>query len=166
MNDTAKFEISAIAAALTLGLLGDLLLRSFPWGLNFAVWVGALAAAIGLLRHVRREAFTEGGYWLLLLIVLCSLAFLWRDSDALNALDVLALLTALSLLMLRCQGRQLQVSSLMQYALAASSRGSTRRSACSPCCLGNVSGGVPWGATTSGMAWRCCAVWLFHCLPC
>lgn len=119
MNDTAKFEISAIAAALTLGLLGDLLLRSFPWGLNFAVWVGALAAAIGLLRHVRREAFTEGGYWLLLLIVLCSLAFLWRDSDALNALDVLALLTALSLLMLRCQGRQLQVSSLMQYAFGS-----------------------------------------------
>jgi hypothetical protein len=119
MNDAAKLEISIIAAALTLGLLGDALLRSFPWGLNFALFVCALGVAIVFLGRSRREAFAEGGYWLLLPIALFSLAFLWHDSPALKALNVLALLTALSLIMLRAQGGRLRVSSLVEYALSS-----------------------------------------------
>jgi hypothetical protein len=44
MNDTAKLEISVMAVALALGIMGDALLRSFPWGSNLALWLGALAA--------------------------------------------------------------------------------------------------------------------------
>jgi hypothetical protein len=137
MNDTAKLEMSAIAAALTLGILGDALLRSFPWGVNFALWACALAAAIVFLGRSRREAFAEGEYWLLLPIALFSLAFLWHDSTALDALNLLALLTALSLLMLRCQGRRLQVSSMMQYALGGIVAGFNAAFGMFPLALGN-----------------------------
>ncbi|MFZ0964078.1 MAG: DUF4173 domain-containing protein [Terriglobia bacterium] len=117
MNVTAKLELSALAAAFTLGVLGDALLRCFPWGLNFALWGGLLAAAIFLLGRRRRQVFAEGGGWILLPIVLAPLAFLWHESLALKALNLLALLTALSLAVLRAQGGRLRVSSLMKYAL-------------------------------------------------
>ena len=61
MNATAKLEISVLAAAFTLGVLGDALLRCFPWGVNFALWAGLLAAAIFFLGRARRQAFAEGG---------------------------------------------------------------------------------------------------------
>jgi len=116
VNATAKLEISVLAAALTLGVLGDALLRSFPWGVNFALWASLLAAAIFFLGRARRQAFAQGGGWLLLPIVLSPLAFLWHESLALKALNLLALLTALSLSMLRARGGRLYVSGLMQYA--------------------------------------------------
>ncbi len=119
MNATAKVEIAALAGALTLGILGDTLLRCFPWGLNFALWASLLAAAISFLGRAQQRAFLGGGWWLLLPIVLSPLAFLWHDSPQLKALNLLALLTALSLVMLRAQGGRLKESSLMQYVLGS-----------------------------------------------
>ena len=119
MNPTAKLEISVLSAALTLGILGDALLRCFPWGVNFALWAGLFAAAIFFLGRARPQAFARGGAWLLLPIALSPLAFLWHESPALKALNVLCLLTALSLAMLRAQSGRLRTSSLMQYALGS-----------------------------------------------
>jgi hypothetical protein len=119
MNATAKLELSVLAAAFTLGVLGDALLRCFPWGANFAIWAGLLAAAIFFLGRGRRQAFAEGGGWILLPIALSPLAFLWHASPALKALNLLALLTALSLAVLRAQCGHLRTSSLMKYALGS-----------------------------------------------
>ena len=116
MNPTAKLELSVLAGAFSLGILGDVVLRCFPWGLNFAIWGTLLAAAIFLLARARPRAFSHGGAWLLLPIVLSPLAFLWHASTALKALNLLSLLTALSLAMLRAQGGNLDTSSLMKYA--------------------------------------------------
>ncbi len=41
----ANPSLTVLASALTLGLLGDWLLRGTPWGLNVVLWGGALAAA-------------------------------------------------------------------------------------------------------------------------
>jgi hypothetical protein len=117
MNATAKLEISVLAAALTLGIIGDALLRSFPWGVNFALWAGLLAAAIYFLGRERAQAFSSGGGWLMLPVVLSPAAFLWHESTALKALSMLCLLTALSLVMLRAQGSRLRTSSLVKYAV-------------------------------------------------
>jgi len=117
VNAIAKLEISILAAALALGVLGDILLRSFPWGLNFALWACLFAAVICFLGRARREAFAQGGGWILLPIALSPLAFLWRESPPLDALNLLAFLTALSLAMLRARGPRLRQCSLMQYVL-------------------------------------------------
>jgi hypothetical protein len=73
-------------------------------------------ATIIILGRSRPEAYAGGGYWLLAPVAFASLAFLWHDSPALKALNLLAVLTALSLLMLRVQGGHLRVSSLVEYA--------------------------------------------------
>lgn len=120
MNAKAKLEISVLAVAFILGVLGDALLRCFPWGANFALWASLLAVAIFfLVRGGQRQAFAGGGGWLLLPIVLSPLAFLWHESPALKALNLLALLTALSLAMLRARGGRLHIASLFQYALGS-----------------------------------------------
>ena len=119
MNSTAKLEISVLAAAFTLGILGDLLLRCFPWGVNFALWGGLLAVAIFFLGRARPRVLARGGGWLLLAIALAPLAFLWHESPALKALNLLSLLTALSLAMLRARGGRLHASSMLQYALGS-----------------------------------------------
>lgn len=119
MNATAKLEISALTFAVTLGVLGDALLRCFPWGVNFALWGSLLAVAVFFLGRSRRQTFARGGLWLLLPIALSPLAFLWHESPPLKALNLLALLTALSLAMLRACGGRLRLASLMQYALGS-----------------------------------------------
>ena len=119
MNATAKLEIWALAAALSLGVLGDGLLRCFPWGVNFALWAGLLGVAVFFLGRERRQVFAEGGGWLLLPLALAPLAFLWHASPPLKALNLLALLTALSLAMLRACGGRLRMASLVQYAVGS-----------------------------------------------
>lgn len=119
MNNTAELEISALAAALSLGILADVLLRTTPWGLNCALWCCALTAAITYLGQARREVFGGGGHWLVLAMAFPALTMTWRDSSMLNALSVFALLTSASLAMLRAQGRHLRVSSLTGYTVSA-----------------------------------------------
>ena len=146
MNDTAKLELSALWAALILGVLGDALLRCFPWGLNFAIWGVLLAAAIFLLGRARRQAFVEGGSWLLLPITLAPMAFLWHESLALKALNMSALLTALSLAVLRAQGGRLRVSSLARYALGSIIAGVNTAFGIFPLLFGNPE----WKKSVSG----------------
>ncbi|HZI19539.1 MAG TPA: DUF4153 domain-containing protein [Pyrinomonadaceae bacterium] len=45
MSEKTRLGLWVLGVGLTLGLAGDVLLRATPWGLNFALWVGALAAA-------------------------------------------------------------------------------------------------------------------------
>jgi len=118
MNDQAKLETSILAAAMALGILGDVLLRSFPWGMNLAIWLWTLTAAILVLARSRREAFA-GGYWLGMLMVVFSVGYLWRDSFALAALNFLAVLTTLCLFTLRAQGVCLRVASLTRFGLSS-----------------------------------------------
>jgi hypothetical protein len=99
--------------------MGDLLLRCLPWGLNFALWGCLLAAAVIVPRRPERQVFAGGGAWLALPIVLSPLAFLWHASPALKWLNGLALLTALSLILLRAYGGRLTTASLAQYALGS-----------------------------------------------
>ena len=146
MNTKARLEISVLAAAVVLGVLGDALLRSFPWGTNFAVWASILAAAVFFLGRARPGAFAEGGGWLLLPIALSPLAFLWHDSRALQALDLLALLTALSLTILRAQGGRLRTSSLVKYALGGLIAGLNSAFGVLPLLFGNCE----WKKSLSG----------------
>lgn len=103
--------------ALILGVLGDALLRAIPWGLNISLWMGVLVVVLMLLGRWREEFLKGGGSWLLAPVILFSAALAWRDSPALKMLNVLAMLVALSLMMLRAQGGQLRFAGLMEYAL-------------------------------------------------
>ena len=117
MNDKTKLGVRILAAALLLGVLGDLLLRVVPWGINATLWIAGLVVVVFLA--ARHTALAGAGRWLLLPLLLFSIAFVWRDSPALKMLNVLALLVALSLAVLRAQGCRILRAGIMEYILGS-----------------------------------------------
>ncbi len=63
MSDKTKLGLRVLVAALILGVLGDALLRTAPWGINGFLWVAALAATIAAMGR-RQGALAGGGRWL------------------------------------------------------------------------------------------------------
>jgi hypothetical protein len=82
MSATSRLALAVLAAAALLGLLGDLLLRETPWGVNAALWTAAVLVAVAALRpsRARRPA--------LLLALPAAAAVAWRDSPVLVALNL------------------------------------------------------------------------------
>ncbi len=123
MTNKAKVGLTILSVAALFGVLGDALLRQFPWGLNLLLWMGLLLAALLLLLPMRRETLAGGGGWLFVPLIVFSAAFVWRDSPVLKVLSLLAILIALALLMLRAQGGHVRPSGVVEYlvggALAA-----------------------------------------------
>src|SRR5213082_1113435 len=93
MSDQTKLGLGIIGVALLLGMIGDGLLRVAPWGLNISLWMSAP-------------------------VIIFSAAFAWHDSIALKLLNLLAILIALALLMLRAQGGRLLPAGILEYAAA------------------------------------------------
>ena len=65
MDDRTKLGLGLLGAALVLGVLGDLLLRATPWGINVCLWVAILAGAAVTLSRWGRLEVEGGGRWLL-----------------------------------------------------------------------------------------------------
>ncbi|HEV8687686.1 MAG TPA: DUF4173 domain-containing protein [Gaiellaceae bacterium] len=88
MSERTRLGLAVLGAALALGVLGDLLLRETPWGLNWALWAFAFTAA-AWLAGARRP--------LLLLALAYSALLLWRASPMLATLNLAASASALAL---------------------------------------------------------------------
>lgn len=119
MREQTKLGLGVVEAALLLGLLGDVLLRAEPWGLNLSLWVAALVAAFVALARRRRVASNEDGRWLLPCALAFAAAFAWRDSATLKTLDALAVLVLLALSVLRARRGRIRLAGMTEYALAA-----------------------------------------------
>lgn len=98
MNGTTKLGLASLGAALVLGVLGDMLLRTPGFGLNAFLWILGLLAGIWFL--VRREAVPHAadGRWLFAAALLAAAGFLWHDSPAMLLLDVAALAVTFGLM--------------------------------------------------------------------
>jgi hypothetical protein len=116
----------ALAAATMLGVLADALLRAQPLGLNLAVLVAALLAALAWLARRTDRPLTLGAALLGALALAFGAAVAWRDSPVLVALDVLALwsvLCALAFAVLRGDALAVDRAGPLTYAAAAASTG-------------------------------------------
>ena len=123
MSERTRLGLRILVAAILLGVLGDSLLRVFPWGLNFTLWATALVVVSLALATHRGEALAGGGYWLVAPVILFPLGLLWRGSTVLKVLDLFATLIAISLLVLRAQGRRIRDTGLCEYALGSAITG-------------------------------------------
>jgi hypothetical protein len=110
--------LGALGAALVLGLLADGLLRTLPWGLNVALWVGALTIVAATLAGWQGAALTGGGRWLAVPALLLAAGLAWRDSAALGALNLLALGGLLALMAMRARAGRLLVGGVAAWAAA------------------------------------------------
>jgi len=87
----------ALALALTLGILADLLIYRSQPGLNVPIWMSALVACLIVLRRRTGQAISLPQLVCLASSVLLTCLVAWRDSDTLVAFD-LSLAAALLLL--------------------------------------------------------------------
>jgi hypothetical protein len=86
VSERTRLGLGILGVAVALGILGDLLLRQTPWGVNWALWAGAaIVAATALARNgslPRRVPLFAAACF--------SGALAWRASPELAALDLLA----------------------------------------------------------------------------
>ncbi|MEP6922869.1 MAG: DUF4173 domain-containing protein [Pyrinomonadaceae bacterium] len=124
MNSKTRIGLEILEAALLLGLLGDVLLRATPWGLNVLLWVGGLVSVmITLTLRRKREIWTKQTIALHGALMFFAAGFVWRDSFALQTLDVLAMLVLLAILSLPALKISPQIAGFLHYALGAVSSG-------------------------------------------
>ena len=119
MNDRTKTGLEILEAALLLGVLGDVLLRETPWGLNVFLWVTVLAVAmVALTLRRKKELWSVQTIGLHIALVGCAAMFVWRDSMELKLLNTLAILTILAVLTLPALNIKAQVAGVFHYACA------------------------------------------------
>jgi hypothetical protein len=118
MKPNTQLALTILFAALILGLLGDLLLRATPWGLNAVLWIAALALSLGALAQWQAVRLTGGGRWLIAPAVLFAAGLAWRDSFTLQACNFLAVLIALALVAYRARRGQVRVAGIIDYVAA------------------------------------------------
>ena len=118
MNEKTKTGLEILQAAVLLGVLGDVLLRQMPWGLNVLLFVGALVAAFVMLvlRH-RQEFWTKQTIALNSALIFFAAMFVWRDSQELKIYDTLAILTILAVLTLPALKIKTQTGGVFHYII-------------------------------------------------
>src|SRR5215204_1631729 len=101
MGKRTKLALGLLGSALFLGLLGDELFRAMPLGLNLLLWVAALVALLIALSRWGGVRLTRERRWMIPTLLLFASLVVWRDSTWLVALNLFAIVVALSLGALR-----------------------------------------------------------------
>jgi len=101
VSNRTRLALGLLGSALFLGLLGDELFRATPLGLNLFLWVTALCAVLIALGRWGGAPLTRSRRWMIPTLVLFSALAVWRDSTWLLALDLFAIVVALSIGALR-----------------------------------------------------------------
>lgn len=116
MSNRTRLGLALLGSALFLGLLGDELLRVTPLGLNAFLWVAALCAVVVVLAERVGSRLSGARLWMIPTLLLFSALLVWRDSAWLVALDLFAIVVALSLGALRTP-RPVHQAGLTDYAV-------------------------------------------------
>ncbi len=119
MNARTKTGLHIIKVAIVIGILGNILLRVMPWGLNVLVFNAAFAAGmIGLLRRHRPEFLTRQTLALFGAQVFFASMFVWRTAPELRLADGAAIIVVLSVLFLSKMKIPTQLAGVFQYGVA------------------------------------------------
>ena len=117
MGERTRLGLGVLGVALVLGGLGDVLLRATPWGINFLIWVTAVACfAIWLARWGRVGTGGEGK-WLVFVALVFAAGVVVRDSPVVIFLDLLCVLISLSLAVWLGRSGSLRRAGILDYVL-------------------------------------------------
>jgi hypothetical protein len=118
MNERTKTGLEVLQASFLLGILGNILLRETPWGLNVFLFVAAfVTAAVMLVLRRKPEFWTRQNAALLGAMLFFSAMFVWRDSIELRLYDTGAILVIMGVLMLPAIKIQTKVAGVFHYAV-------------------------------------------------
>ena len=119
MNARTKTGLQILQVAGVLGILGDLLLRQTPWGLNVLLFNLAFAAGVFfLLRLHAPERLTVQSYALLGALIFFASMFVWRDAIELRVADTFAIIIIMGVLFLPTLKISARVGGVFQYAIS------------------------------------------------
>lgn len=116
MGTTEQRIFGIAGAGLILGAIGDLLLRTTPWGINVILWTGAFLIAAAVLIRWQGIKIAPGIFWLSLPVLFFSVGIAWRDSNTLKSLNVMAICVAFALAALRSGSGQLIFGEVLEYS--------------------------------------------------
>ncbi|MEQ1607164.1 MAG: DUF4173 domain-containing protein [Pyrinomonadaceae bacterium] len=118
MNTRTKIGLEILQVAAIIGVLGDILLRSTPWGLNVTLFNIAFAAAMITLlwRHAPRF-LTRQTIALFAALVFFASMFAWRDAIELRVADTFAIIVVLGVLFLPTLKISARAAGVFQYAI-------------------------------------------------
>ena len=104
--------------AFALGILGDALLHTEPWGINAAIWTALFfIGAIPLLQRVRPQPKAALAIPLIGAMA-AAIGLAWRDSSVLTAVDVILLFAFIGLLSLGPKGVRAWAAGIAHYGAA------------------------------------------------
>ena len=120
MTDRTKTGLEVLQAAFLIGILGNLLLRETPWGLNAFLFVTAFVAAMVMItiRH-RPERLTAQNLLLSAAMIFLSAMFLWRDSIQLRTIDTIAIIVLMGVLILPSIKVTAKIGGVFHYVIGA-----------------------------------------------
>lgn len=118
MNERTRSGLEILQVAAVLGVLGDVLLRQTPWGLNVLLFNLAFAGGVLTLlwRHAPKRLNAQT-YALLGALVFFASMFVWRDSIELRVADTFAIIAILGVLILPTLNVTAKVAGVFQYAV-------------------------------------------------
>jgi hypothetical protein len=96
MNGKPELIFEVLVTSILLGLLGDAFLRAAPWGLNLTLWILLLVMSAASMAARHGVEWPRAAIFVMLLVPILAIAFAWRDSPALKALDLLAMTVAVA----------------------------------------------------------------------
>ncbi len=102
MNERTKTGLEILQASLLVGVLGNILLRQTPWGLNAFLFVATFVAALVMIARRRRPDFLSiNNIALLSAMLFFGSMFLFRDSIELRVYDTFAILIIMGVVLLK-----------------------------------------------------------------
>ncbi len=111
----SKRVVALFLAAVTIGVLGDQLLRPVPWGIGATLWI---LASVGVALMCARAADPDRFPTLAAILgtaLLFAAGIAWRDAEQLKGWNVLAVLAALTLGVLQVRGLRLRAGKVFDY---------------------------------------------------
>ena len=123
MGERTRLGLGLLGVSVALGVLGDLLLRATPWGINFFAWIVLLAALGVLFARWGRVVVGGEGRWLVLMAIVFAFGTALRDSPVVVSVDVLAVTVSLSLAVWRGRSGSLRRAGISDYVIGGSLAG-------------------------------------------
>lgn len=118
LTDRNRLALEVLAAGAAVGILADLLLRA-TWGLNVTIVTAALVTLGAVIVRRHRLPVTPDAWWIAMTALLLGVAFVRRDAEMLQVLDVMGIFGAYALVMLSTQGVNVRDSGVVAYAVGA-----------------------------------------------
>ena len=118
MNDSSQNGWRIFTAASFLAVLGDGLLRTTPWGINFPLWMLLLLVLMFFLKKSTGVVWRGTGTWMFWLALIFASTFAWRDSPSLLAFNFVVVTFALSIAAYRCRSGSIETMHLIETAAA------------------------------------------------